>query len=256
VIFNDSFQELTTCPEVHSPFCRIIRANEEALQQCMRCDKEACVTAKNHHSIHIYKCHAGLTEAIAPIFFNDLNIGYLFLGQIFSYPDREAGWENIEKQCKAYDVDMALLKAACFELPLVSEGYITAASNILNAIASSLYLEQMVVLKQQDLSVQIDSYIISHVTENIGVREICEYFRIGKTHLYEISRQIYGTGIADHIRKLRIAKAKTLLTENQEISIKEIAFACGFSGYNYFFTTFKSSTGLSPNQFRKQAGSP
>jgi AraC-like DNA-binding protein len=104
-------------------------------------------------------------------------------------------------------------------------------------------------MKKQDLPIQIDNYINSHLTEPIEITGICSHFKIGKTYLYEISKKIYGIGIAEHIRNLRILKAKTLLMRNPELNIKEVCFSCGFHDYDYFITVFKRTTGMSPAQF-------
>ena len=249
-VFNDHFEELVAYPEYLTRFCRLIRTDPEAEKRCMQCDKEACLTVAKRHSSHIYKCHSGLTEAITPIFLDNIIIGYLFFGQVFCYPTHEDGWNTIKECCKTYNIDMSLLKEISLELPIIPEEYITSASHLLNAVAAYLGMERMVIIKKQDLPVQIDNYINSHFTEPIGVKDICSCFQIGKTHLHEISRKIYGSGIAKHIHNLRIEKVKKLLMENPEMHIKEVYFSCGFSNYDYFFTTFKRITGMSPTQFR------
>jgi AraC-like DNA-binding protein len=249
-VFNDHFEELVGFPEHRSQFCRLIRTDPEAEKRCVQCDKEACLTVANRHSDYVYKCHSGLTEAITPIFFDNIIIGYLFFGQVFCYPTYEDGWNAIKECCKSYNINMSLLKEICFTLPIIPEEYITSASHLLNAVAAYLVMERMVFIKKQDLSVQIDDYINSHLTEPIGVKEICTGLQIGKTYLYEISKKIYGTGIAEHIRTLRIAKAKKLLLANPEMHIKEICFSCGFGNYAYFITTFRRITGMSPTKFR------
>ena len=123
---------------------------------------------------------------------------------------------------------MDALKAACRELPLISKDFITSASHIMQAVASYLCLERMVILRQKDLPVQIDEYLSAHFTDEIDTSFLREYFGIGKTTLYEISKQNYGVGIAEHIRFLRIEKAKTLLTEYPQMRISEIALCLWF----------------------------
>ena len=249
-VFNDHFKELVAYPKYLTQFCRLIRTDPEAEKRCIQCDREACLTVAKHHSNHIYKCHSGLTEAITPIFLDNIIIGYLFFGQVFCYPTHEEGWNAIKKCCKSYNIDMALLRKISFKLPIIPEEYITSASHLLNAVAGYLGMERMVIIRKQDLTVQIDNYINSHLTEPIGTKEICACHKIGKTHLYEISKKIYGIGIAEHIRNLRIAKAKKLLIENPNMHIKEICFLCGFSNYDYFITTFRHFVGMSPTHFR------
>jgi len=249
-VFNDHFEELLAYPEYLTRFCHLIRTDPEAKKRCMQCDREACNTVAKRHSSYIYKCHSGLTEAIAPILLDNIIIGYLFFGQVFCYPSHEAGWNSIKECCKSYNIDMSLLEEISLKLPIIPEEYIVAASHLLNAVAAYLGMERMVIMKKQDLPIQIDNYINSHLTEPIEVKNICNHFQIGKTYLYEISKRIYGIGIAEHIRKLRIQKAKTLMMRNPELHIKEVCFSCGFHDYDYFITLFKRSTGMSPAQFR------
>lgn len=250
-VFDASFRELAAYPEQIAPFCQLIRTDLNAYSQCKRCDTHACETASKRHTPYTYQCHAGLTESIAPLYLGNIVIGYLFFGHVFSYATYEEGWENIRKLCSSYQVDMEKLKEAAYERPLIADEYITSASHILQTVASYLCFERMVKLRQEELPVQIDEYINKHYTEEIDARAICEHFKIGKTSLYEIANQNYGVGIAEHIRALRIEKAKTLLSDFPDMRISEIAFSCGFNDYNYFITVFKRETGLPPKQYRQ-----
>lgn len=252
-VFDDTFRELAAYPAQIVSFCQIIRTNADAKKECMNCDRHACEIASVRRAPYTYRCHAGLTESIAPLYLGNIVIGYLLFGHVFSYPSHEEGWENIRKLCASYHLNMGALKTAVYERPLISEEYITSASHILQPVASYLCLERMVTLHQKNLPVQIDEYILEHFTENIDVSHICEKFQIGKTSLYEIAKQNYGIGISEHIRNLRIEKAKALLVDHPEMRISEIAAECGFDDYNYFITVFKRVTGQPPKQFRRQA---
>lgn len=250
-VFDETFRELAAYPEEIAPFCRVIRSDDAAKERCRQCDEHACEVASRRRSPYTYRCHAGLTESIVPLYINSILIGYLLFGHVFSYESHEKGWENIQKLCEGYDLDMNALKEACMERPVISEDYISSATHIMQAVASYLCLERMAVLKHENLPVQIDEYISRHYTEEICASSICRHFNIGKTYLYEISKQNYGAGIAEHIRVLRIEKAKTLLEENPEMHIDEIASRCGFSDYNYFITVFRKLVGIPPKQYRK-----
>lgn len=251
-VFDESLQELVSYPAEIPPFCQLIRTDRSGAAECLRCDKHACEIAAKRHLAYTYRCHAGLTESIAPLFMGNIVIGYLLFGHVFCYPTYEEGITAIETLCSRYQLSQAALCAAVRKQKLVSEDYITSASHILQAVASYLCLERMAVLKQQELPVQIDAYITEHFTENIDAVSICRQFQIGKTQLYAISRQNYGIGIAEHIRKLRIKKAKELLALQPDLSITEIASLCGFKDYNYFITVFKRLTGSTPKSYRQK----
>lgn len=249
-VFNDHFEEITAYPEERSPFCRLVRQEEIALYQCRHCDLDACREASKRNSTYIYRCHAGLYEAIAPIVMGNITIGYLCFGHIFSYASYEEGWEQIRALCSEYHVNLRELKKICWELPIISQDYILAASHLLEAVAAYLCMERMTYLKQETLPLRIDEFINEHLAEALDAEAICRHFQIGKTYLYKIASQSYGTGIAEHIRSLRIEKAKNLLRDQPELSIDTIAELCGFQDYNYFITVFRKKTGLPPRRYR------
>ena len=249
-VFDDKFHELTAYPKSPASFCQLIRTDARAEEACHQCDQQACKTASSRRAPYTYRCHAGLTESITPLYLGNILVGYLFFGHIFSYPDHETGWNTVRKLCSKYPVNADLLKQALYECPIISSEYILSASHILQGVASYLCLERMVTLHQQELPFQIDSYISEHYTEDIDVPSLCARFQIGKTSLYEFSKQNYGMGIAEHIRTLRIEKAKQLLLEQPDLHIAEIASLCGFSDYNYFITVFKRLVGIPPQKYR------
>lgn len=252
-VFDETFRELIAYPEEISLFCQTVRADPEAYEKCRQCDQEACRKASYRHSPYTYRCHAGLTESITPLYMGNIIIGYLLFGHVFSYGSYEEGWKNIMEACGSYKIDFQSLRKHCRELPLIQENYISSASHIMQAVASYLCLDRMATLKHEELPVRIDDYITKHFTENIDAGSICAQFKIGKTFLYEISKQSYGVGIAEHIRNLRIAKAQKLLRENSDMNISQIASECGFNDYNYFITVFRRIVGVPPKQYRQSA---
>lgn len=149
-VFNDQFQELVAYPPQISRICQIIRTDREAWNSCIRCDREACRIASARHTPYTYRCHAGLTESITPLYAENTVIGYLLFGHILSYPSREEGWQNIRRLCGSYQIDFKELEAACREKPLISEDYISSSSHIMQAVASYLCLERMAVLRQKE----------------------------------------------------------------------------------------------------------
>ena len=253
-VFDETFRELAACPEEVAPFCRIIRTDPNAAEKCRCCDALACRTASQRRSPYTYRCHAGLTESIVPLYTGNILIGYLLFGHVFSYPDHETGWSVISGLCRDYGIDMDALRDACHERPLIPQDYITSATHIMQAVASYLCMERMAYLRHESLPVRIDEYINRHFTEDINTEALCEYFQVGRTRLYEIARENYGMGIAEHIRRLRIDKAKVLLEEQPRMSVAQIALECGFGDYNYFITVFKKLTGYAPGAYRRQNG--
>ena len=64
--------------------------------------------------------------------------------------------------------------------------------------------------------------------------------------------KLYQQGMAKRIRELRMEKAKSLLREQRDLPLAEVAWQCGYQDYNYFFTVFKREVGCTPKEWRNE----
>lgn len=250
-VFDKDLRELVSYPERCPDFCNRIRATREGSAACIRCDREACARAARQNGTYLYRCHAGLTEAIVPLYVGNVLVGYLLFGHVFPYDSLETGWEVIRERCKKYPVDLEKLKVSCAALPRVSREYVRSAARILHATASYLVLERMATLQPDSAAARLDEYLEAHYTENLTVQSLCQELGIGRTRLYKLAEQLYGCGISQQVRKLRMERARKLLLDRPDLSITQIAAECGYSDYNYFIAVFSRTWGTPPNQFRK-----
>ena len=208
--------------------------------------------AAREHRTHIYRCHAGLTEAVTPLYIGKVLVGYLLFGHVFCYATPEEGWQEIESACAAYPLDMEKLKAAIGSCTQVSRDYIRSAARILHATASHLVQERMATLQEDSTAARLNAYLSSHYTEAITSQSLCRELNIGRSRLYKLADQLYGCGISQQVRKLRMEQAKKLLQDYPEMTISQIASDCGYTDYNYFITVFSQTYDQSPGSFRSR----
>lgn len=64
-----------------------------------------------------------------------------------------------------------------------------------------------------------------------------------------IFKEVAGVSPAEYTEKMRIARAKELLTD-VSCDISEIAFKCGFSEHSFFSKRFKKYTGVTPTAYK------
>ena len=251
-VFDDSMRELVAYPTQVAPYCALIRESAEGLKACMNCDRQACRTAAEKKKTHIYRCHAGLTEAVAPLYGNNMLIGFLLFGHVFPYANLEEGCQEIKRCCAALPLDPEKLREALLQAVPMQDDYVRSAAHILHAVASYLILERMATLKEDLLEVRLDTYIANHYTEALDAARLSQVLGIGKTQLYAITKKLYQQGMAKRIRELRMKKAKSLLREQRDLPLAEVAWQCGYMDYNYFFTVFKREVGCTPKEWRNE----
>ena len=250
-VFDAGLQEIASYPEEVAPLCRVIRTTEAGREACVRCDREACAKAQTARSSVIYRCHAGLTEAVTPLYAENLHIGYLLIGHAFAYASHAEGWAAVDRSCAQLPVDRGALHAACEQSPLLTQDYIRSAAQIMHAVASYLVLERMAALQEDPLAARLNALVTAHYADPISAGELCERLGIGRTQLYKLSHQLYGRGIAEQLRWLRLERARQLLTGSGR-TIAEIAAECGFGDYNYFIAVFTREVGCSPGAYRRR----
>lgn len=249
-VFDEALTELVSYPESVAPYCAVIRGTMKGYEACMSCDRHACETAAKKHSTHIYRCHAGLTEAVTPLYVGDVLAGYLLFGHVFSYESHELGQKAVEQHCASLPINHRMLSEALSQATTIEEDYVRSAAHIMQAVADTLISERMAALKENILADRLDSYLTEHFTEKISAVTIAKALGIGKTQLYELSHSLYGRGCAERIRDLRMERAKALLRDQEMLPLSEIAGRCGYRDYNYFFTVFSREVGCSPSRWR------
>ena len=251
-VFDAQFHELLTYPQGHCAVCALIRADARGTAACRACDVAACRFATERRGAHVYTCHAGLREAITPLYVDKALAGYLLIGQILAYPDYESAAAEIRRMSLGLNIDRARLSAACRESPLISESCIHAAAHILHAVASFLIMEKLADVKEDAAAEQLDSWLRAHYTESVSAQLICQQLGVGRTQLYALSQQLYGCGVMAQVRNMRIALAQKMLLKRRVLSVSTIAARCGYADYNYFISSFSRIVGKSPNRFRRE----
>ncbi len=107
-------------------------------------------------------------------------------------------------------------------------------------------------LIQQIKSVVID--LVHHSTFNAMVRNsdfLVEKFNLSYQYISSIFSKEEGITLEKYIILQKIEKAKELI-QYGELTLSEIAFMMGYSSVQYLSTQFKSVTGVSVSEFKKE----
>lgn len=99
---------------------------------------------------------------------------------------------------------------------------------------------------------ELKEILQDHIDTNLSLKEISKDLNIHPAYLSrEFSRYFDNLSFGDYIRKHRIEKAITLLT-NFSYSLTEIAYLTGFSDQSHFTRIFKLNTGKNPSAYKRE----
>lgn len=85
-----------------------------------------------------------------------------------------------------------------------------------------------------------------------SVNYLADQINLSANYLSDLLKQETGRNAMQHINYFIVERAKTKLL-NSEMNVNELAYDLGFNYPHYFGRMFKKSTGLTPQQFRKEA---
>ena len=87
--------------------------------------------------------------------------------------------------------------------------------------------------------------------EDFGVDAMADAMFMSKSSLYRKIKALTGLSPVEFIRNIRLKRAYQMLQE-EDVTITDVAYACGFSTPRYFSTCFKTEFGITPTEFKKQ----
>jgi len=97
---------------------------------------------------------------------------------------------------------------------------------------------------------KVTNYITKHYAQPITLKDAAQLVCMEKTYFSRCFRKLTGFGFWEYLTQRRLLEAKRLLRETQ-LSVGQIAEACGFSGGNYFGDVFQRTFGMPPTSYRK-----
>ena len=93
-----------------------------------------------------------------------------------------------------------------------------------------------------------------HIDDSdLSVTELACMMGISKSGLNRKLKSLLGVAPKEFVNKARMNRAVALLL-NSNLSVKDIAYRCGFCDQNYFGKCFKAAMGVSPSEYRQKNG--
>ncbi len=89
--------------------------------------------------------------------------------------------------------------------------------------------------------------------ENFDTNTLCKAMSLSRTQLFRRVKSLIKEAPANHIKMMRLQKAKELL-ETTDSTVSEITFKTGFQTVSHFTKIFKKQYGIVPSAYRQTNG--
>ena len=235
----------------HPPFCRMLNDLPEGHERCVACDR--CKIQHYHveKGFQFYRCHAGICEAIMPLFDKKQPLAYLAFGCFLDDSPIEEQWEKSRPLLDWYPGGADVLRPAFFQFRQYSDKELLAYAETLEALSAYIQLKGMILTAEQTDLQKLELYLNQHYMEKLSLESISQELHIGRTKLCSLAKELSGGHTLSYlITQRRISAAKRLLLQSS-LPISTIGESVGVSDSNYFSKVFRSVTGMTPSTFRK-----
>lgn len=95
-------------------------------------------------------------------------------------------------------------------------------------------------------------YIVRHYSEPISLQDVARHCNVSSQQMIRYFKGAFGKTPNRYIAEYKAARAKELLFNEQQLTVKEVAAELGFDNQHYFSRFFKAVTGETPGAYRQR----
>lgn len=96
----------------------------------------------------------------------------------------------------------------------------------------------------------LKEFVHQNYFQPVNRESICQELGINPCYASTLFKKRSGESFNSYLNRIRMENAKSLLENNESISIDQTARQCGFSSMGYFIKAFKKFHGVTPGAFK------
>jgi len=251
-IFSTSGEDMILgFPYGVSSFCEIVREKLHLLPACRSQNLVMCRKCEKEQEPVVYRCHAGIYEAVTPITMgkdNQTIIGYAMIGQFRVKGDKDVQ-KNLAGISETAGLDSAVLRDAFLELPLYNKEEFHNIINFFSVLVNFIVKGEYIKVKKLGLAEKISSYLDNHIAEQITIDAVASAVYRSESNIYHSVKQRYGISFKQLYTIKRIQCFEQLITAEPNLTITEAALKVGFEDPLYFSRIYKKNRHIPPSVF-------
>lgn len=229
-------------------YCQLVQDKLFDRQKCVSLDDEKCKQCTSQRSMVAYKCHAGLHEAVAPIFIENKLAGYTMLGQFRSsgrIPTailKSAREKGLEKQ----------IRAAYRKLPHYPQEKVSNMLGLFSMLINHITSMEIVGFRHNWLLGQSLAYIERNMANPIRLSELAEDIGRSCSCISHAFKQYMSKSFTEFVIEAKLSRAEEYFRLKPEWTIGRVATELGYSDPLYFSRLYKKYRHITPKQFQSR----
>lgn len=234
------------CGYANSKFCELIQNKLFDKNKCFSMDENKCRECANKKEVINYVCHAGIEEAVAPIFIENQLVGYAMLGQFRS------SLKLPQKVLKMAKTKGCLKKILEYfdELPYYDKIKTKNILGLFSILVDYIITKEIISLKGERSINKSLAYIEQNLDRPISLDEVAKNVGKSRSSISHSFNKILGKSFSKVVIEAKLSKAEKYFQNAPQSSIEEIAFKLGYKDPLYFSRLYKKYRGKSPSEYR------
>jgi AraC-like DNA-binding protein len=230
-----------------SGFCRFIDKGLKLRPRCLRDDRASRAECARKKRMVSYRCHAGLTEAVAPVHAFDELLGYVMIGQFRSTRTLKKSLLRGVRKPRDRRRLRREFEALAYLPPKKTENLLYLFRRLVEFIVARHLIE----IKKGQVIKKVMDYVEERLHGPVTLSEVARHCCRSNTAITHLFRKESGISFKSYLLKRKIEKADEYLRGRPELSMAEISDKLGFNDQFHFSKTYRNLKGRPPSAVRK-----
>lgn len=227
-----------------SRYCQLVMDRLYGAHRCQSLDEEQLKEAAKSRAMVSYTCHAGLLEAIMPVYAEDNLLGYVMMGQVRTQRALPAhvadAWpDNREKNN---------LRAAFEDLPFVPPGQVNHILRLFSMLVNYIVSQNMVELRGNFIVAGVVKYIESHLGEPIRLTDAAASVYRSESTVSHLVKGTLGKTFKQLVIDKKLDKADEFMRTVPGITVADVAARVGYSDPFHFSNLYRKHRKCPPSE--------
>jgi len=228
-----------------SDYCRLVQNRLYGSAHCTLSDETRCRECTASRRIVNYRCHAGIEEAVAPIFIANQLAGYAMIGQFRSTasPDSKVLCDARKRGCAAD------LKTAFDRLVYYNEFRKQHLLGLFATLVDYIITKEIVTVSGERLLSRVMAFIEQNLHRPIRLPEAAKTVNRSCSSISHAFRVHLNKSFSQAVIEAKLQRAEEYFRQSPELSIGEVAERLGYADPLYFSRLYRKIRGFPPSQY-------